>query len=167
MPGGLQRLAQWLGGRGGGPGRTATADREALAALAAAGQGDGPLVRSLTAEMKDFLSGGGPLSRTVTAEMRDILAAAGGAGGTGGLARTGTVDMVSAEALEAEARSLFKHMSIGAPAGGAEVADCIDSVAACAAGQAGATHEACSAAQLAGPPPTASLCLTTLLNAPC
>lgn len=116
MPGGLQRLTSWLGGRG--PGRTGTADRDAAAALAvaAAGQGDGPLARSLTAEMKDFMSAGGPLSRTVTAEMRDILASAGGAGG--GLARTGTVDMVSAEAavaeLEAEARSLFKHMSIGA-----------------------------------------------------
>lgn len=84
MPGGLQRLASFLGGtRQGGPLRTATADKEAVAALQ---QGIG-------------------LARTVTEEMQEL----------GRLVRTGTVDMVSAEALEAEARSLLKHMSIGAP----------------------------------------------------
>lgn len=40
--------------------------------------------------------------------MRDLIG-----GGGGGLGRTVTADMASAEALEAEARSLLKHMSIG------------------------------------------------------
>lgn len=136
VPGSLQRLSSFLQQRS--PARTTTGDRDALAALAAAGQTSGPLVRSITAEMKDFLSAGGltrtvtaemkdflasggPLARTVTAEMRDLLAAGNGGGnGGGGLARTGTVDMMAAEALEAEARSLFKHMSIGALAEGWE-----------------------------------------------
>ena len=90
VPDNLQRLSSFLGQGQRSPLRTATADKEAVAALAR----------------------GEPLFRSVTEEMHEL----------GRLARGPTVDMVTAEALQEEARALFKHMSIGGchAAGGCE-----------------------------------------------